>query len=229
MLSYPQGMMTGMTMTRQRASALVADLGWRFLLGTYRTCVPVASLAEAGAVAAQVLSVPGVEGHLRLDLRDDRVILTVFPPGATMVAEAEADLARRISDLVVGLGLKFEPESTQMLELAIDAIDISEIRPFWRAVLGYADEVLPAGPNDPIIDPAGQGPAIWFQQMDAPRPQRNRIHFDLAVPHDQLEARLAAALVAGGALVSDRDAPAFWVLADPEGNEICLTTWQGRD
>ncbi|HZM79998.1 MAG TPA: VOC family protein [Candidatus Limnocylindrales bacterium] len=218
-----------MTMTRQRASALVADLGWRFLLGTYRTCVPVASLAEAGAVAAQVLSVPGVEGHLRLDLRDDRVILTVFPPGATMVAEAEADLARRISDLVVGLGLKFEPESTQMLELAIDAIDISEIRPFWRAVLGYADEVLPAGPNDPIIDPAGQGPAIWFQQMDAPRPQRNRIHFDLAVPHDQLEARLAAALVAGGALVSDRDAPAFWVLADPEGNEICLTTWQGRD
>ena len=218
-------MMAGMTMTRQRASALVTDLGWRFLLGTYRTCVPVGSLADAGAVAAQVLSVPGVEGRLRLDLRDDRVILTVFPPGATMVTEAEADLVRRISEL----GLKFEPESTQMLELAIDAIDIPAIRPFWRAALGYADEVVPAGPSDPIVDPAGQGPAIWFQQMDAPRPQRNRIHFDLAVPHDQLEARLAAALVAGGALVSDNEAPAFWVLADPEGNEICLTTWQGRD
>ena len=52
--------MGGMTMTRQRASALVTDLGWRFLLGTYRTCVPVGSLTEAGAVAAQVLSVPGV-------------------------------------------------------------------------------------------------------------------------------------------------------------------------
>jgi len=218
-------MMASMTMTRQRASALVTDLGWRFLLGTYRTCVPVGSLADAGAVAAQVLSVPGVEGRLRLDLRDDRVILTVFPPGATMVTEAEADLVRRISEL----GLKFEPESTQMLELAIDAIDIPAIRPFWRAALGYADEVVPAGPSDPIVDPAGQGPAIWFQQMDAPRPQRNRIHFDLAVPHDQLEARLAAALVAGGALVSDNEAPAFWVLADPEGNEICLTTWQGRD
>jgi 4a-hydroxytetrahydrobiopterin dehydratase len=24
-------------------------------------------------------------------------------------------------------------------------------------------------------------------------------------------------------------APAFWVLADPEGNEACITTWQGRD
>lgn len=218
-------MMAAMTMTRQRASALVTDLGWRFLLGTYRTCVPAGSLAEAGAVAAQVLSVPGVEGHLRLDLRDDRVILTVFAPGATMVTEAEADLVRQISEL----GLKFEPESAQMLELAIDAIDIAAIRPFWRAVLGYTDEVVPAGPGDPIVDPAGQGPAIWFQQMDAPRHQRNRIHFDLAVPHDQLDPRVAAALVAGGALVSDREAPAFWVLADPEGNEICLTTWQGRD
>jgi len=218
-------MMGAMTMTRQRASTLVTDLGWRFLLGTYRTCVPVSSLTEAGAVAAQVLSVPGVGGRLRLDLRDDRVILTVFPPGATLVTEAEADLVRRISDL----GLKFEPESTQMLELAIDAIDIPAIRPFWRAVLGYADEVMPAGPTDAIIDPAGQGPAIWFQQMDAPRPQRNRVHFDLAVPHDQVEPRMAAALVAGGALVSDGEAPAFWVLADPEGNEICLTTWQGRD
>lgn len=221
-------MMGAMTMTRQRASALVTDLGWRFLLGTYRTCVPVGSLSEAGAVAAQVLAVPMSASDmqsLRLDLRDDRVILTVFPPGATRVTEAEAELVRRISDL----GLKFEPELTQMLELAIDAIDIPAIRPFWRAVLGYADEAEPASPSDAIIDPAGQGPAIWFQQMDVPRPQRNRIHFDLAVPHDQVEPRMAAALVAGGALVSDRDAPAFWVLADREGNEICLTTWQGRD
>lgn len=221
--------MARMTMTRQRASVLVTDLGWRFLLGTYRTCLPVGSLAEAAAVAAQVLSVSGVEGHLRLDLREDRVILTVFAPGGTMVTDAEADLVRRISDCAGELGLKFEPESTQMLELAIDAIDIPTVRPFWRAVLGYADEVMPGGPSDPIVDPAGLGPAIWFQQMDTPRQQRNRIHFDLAVPHDQVETRLAAALVAGGALVSDRDAPAFWVLADPEGNEICLTTWQGRD
>jgi len=217
--------MLGMTMTRQRASAAVTDLGWRFLLGHLRTSVPVGSLAEAGAVAAQVLSIPGVEGHLRLDLRHDRVILTVLAPGAAMVTDAEIDLVVRLSDL----GLKFEPESTQMLEMAIDAIEIPAIRPFWRAVLDYADEIAPAGPNDAIVDPRGQGPSIWFQQMDGPRPQRNRVHFDLAVPHDQVESRLAAALVAGGALVSDGEAPAFWVLADPEGNEICLTTWQGRD
>jgi hypothetical protein len=37
-----------------------------------------------------------------------------------------------------------------------------------------------------------------------------------------------AAVAAGGTLVSDDEAPAFWVLADPEGNRMCLCTWQER-
>jgi 4a-hydroxytetrahydrobiopterin dehydratase len=65
--------------------------------------------------------------------------------------------------------------------------------------------------------------------MDAPRPQRNRIHFDISVPHDEAPRRIEATLTAGGKLLSDAEAPAFWVLADPEGNEACITTWQGRD
>ena len=83
--------------------------------------------------------------------------------------------------------------------------------------------------NRPIVDPIGQDPTIWFQQMDQPRPQRNCIHFDVCVPHDEAPHRLAAALAAGGHLVSAASAPAFWVLADHEGNEACITTWQGRD
>ena len=58
----------------------------------------------------------------------------------------------------------------------------------------------------------------------------NRIHFDMCVPHDEASRRLEAALAAGGRLVSGEErAPAFWVLADVEGNEVCVTTWQGRD
>jgi 4a-hydroxytetrahydrobiopterin dehydratase len=91
------------------------------------------------------------------------------------------------------------------------------------------DEAGAAGPEDPLVDPVGQGPAIWFQQMDAPRPQRNRIHVDISVPHDEAPHRIHAALDGGGTLVSDARAPAFWVLADTEGNEACITTWQGRD
>jgi 4a-hydroxytetrahydrobiopterin dehydratase len=96
-------------------------------------------------------------------------------------------------------------------------------------VLGYADEAGADGPEDPLIDPAGQGPAVWFQQMSPPRGGRNRIHLDISVPHDEAPRRLQAALAAGGQLLSDASAPAVWVLADAEGNEACITTWQGRD
>lgn len=64
--------------------------------------------------------------------------------------------------------------------------------------------------------------------MDPPRTNRNRIHFDITVPHDVAQARVAAALAAGGRLVSDHRAPAWWVLADVEGNEVCVCTWQNR-
>ena len=65
--------------------------------------------------------------------------------------------------------------------------------------------------------------------MTEPRPQRNRIHLDVVVPHDEAEDRIAAALAAGGRLVSDDRARAFWILADVEGNEACICTWQDRD
>ena len=64
---------------------------------------------------------------------------------------------------------------------------------------------------------------------DEPRTQRNRIHFDLTVAHDEAAARIEAALAAGGTLLSDAEAPAFWILGDADGNEICVCTWQGRD
>ncbi|WP_175484222.1 VOC family protein [Modestobacter sp. DSM 44400] len=69
-----------------------------------------------------------------------------------------------------------------MLELAVYALGIPAVRPFWKAVLGYVDE--PAERDDPtggLVDPAGQLPAVWFQQMDAPRSKRNRVHLDVTV------------------------------------------------
>ena len=48
-------------------------------------------------------------------------------------------------------------------------------------------------------------------------------------PEDQAEARIAAALAAGGRLISDANAPAWWTLADAEGNEACVATWAGRE
>ncbi|WP_026874496.1 VOC family protein [Jiangella gansuensis] len=222
-------------LSRPDASAAVSHLGWRYLLGRLHTGVAVGSLAEAAEVATTAAQAAGTSASLSLDLRRDRVLLAVQDPAIADVTPADVETAGRITTALLAAGRHSDPglgeggRVVQSLEIGIDAIDIPAIRPFWKAVLGYTDEPGHEGPEDPLVDPRGQGPAVWFQQMDAPRPQRNRIHLDVTVPHDEAENRLRAALAAGGRLVFDAMVPAFWVLADPEGNEACICTWQGRD
>jgi 4a-hydroxytetrahydrobiopterin dehydratase len=222
-------------LSRQEASDSVTGLGWRYVLGEFRTQVLTGSLPRAADVAARAAAVAGADGHLRMDVRADRVILSLQTSAVAWVTLRDAELAHRISAEVGELRLSTESgvgadsRSVQVIEIGIDALDAAAIRPFWKAALGYADEAGQSGLGDPLIDPLGQGPAIWFQQMDAPRPQRNRIHFDVSVPHDEAPRRIQATLAAGGTMTYDAEAPAFWVLADAEGNEACITTWQGRD
>lgn len=226
----------GPALGRAGASAAVTSLGWRYLLGMARTNVGTQSLAHAGAVTGALLAGLGEDAgdSLRIDIRPGCLIITVHSPGTPLLTGREIELVRRISEAITGLGLTTDagPDgslSTQQLEIAIDALDIAAVRPFWKAVLGYADEPWAPDPGGGLIDPRGQGPTIWFQQMDAPRPQRNRIHLDITIAHDEAPGRLQAALAAGGTLLSDAHAPSFWILADAEGNEACVCTWQSRD
>jgi 4a-hydroxytetrahydrobiopterin dehydratase len=225
-------------LSRREASDAVTDLGWRYVLGMLKTQVPVRSMAHAADIGSQIAAACGeaADRHLRMDLRPDRVDLALQSPATVTVTRQDVVLARQISAALARAGERPSADvgipagrSVQVLEIAIDAMNIAAVRPFWKAVLGYRDETGDAGPEDALIDPLWQGPAIWFQQMAAPRTQRNRIHFDVSVPHDEAPGRIRAALAAGGVLVSDAEAPAFWLLADPEGNEACVTTWQGRD
>ncbi len=220
-------------LSRPAASDAVAGLGWRLILGRYLAAVPVASLTEAAEVASLAVAAAGADRHLQLDLRRDRVELALGVPGA--LSRDDVDTASTVRDALVRAGHRLGPavgsatRSVQLLEIAIDALDIAAIRPFWRAVLGYGDEPGNDEDDAAVTDPLGQGPTVWFQQMDEPRPQRNRIHVDIAVPHDEAQRRIEAALAAGGVLVSDAEARSFWILADVEGNEICVCTWQDRD
>jgi 4a-hydroxytetrahydrobiopterin dehydratase len=227
---------TDQELTRQEISDRITRDGWRLVLGVARTSVRTGSLAQATSVVERVARASlGTEGCLSADIRSDQVVLTLYSPDGQTVTRREAELAAPVSAIVREMGLATDPgvgggalRSAQVLEIAIDAMDIPAIRPFWRAVMGYADEPGDAGPAGGLADPDRQGPTIWFQQMDESRPQRNRIHFDVSVPHDEAQRRIEATLAAGGRLVSDAEAPAFWVLADAEGNEVCVTTWQGR-
>jgi 4a-hydroxytetrahydrobiopterin dehydratase len=219
-------------MTRAAASEAVTSQGWRMLLATLAASVPVPSLAQGLAVAAAAAAACGADSdHLRADVRADRVEFVLQAPNG-LPTDRDIELAGAVAEAVTGLGFSIAPGTggpgrpVQQLELAIDTLDLAKIKPFWAAVFGYA---ATPGVDDELVDPARQGPTIWFQQMDEPRPQRNRIHFDLTVPHDDAQPRIQAALAAGGTLVSDTEAPSFWVLADPEGNEICICTWQNRD
>ena len=227
--------MTDDVLPSAEVSAAVGDLGWRYVLGTLRASVRLGPLWQVAEVATELIRAcgAGADDCLLLDLRPGRLELTLYggPAGLT---PREVTYAGRIATAAAEMGLVLESaaggrRSVQTLEIAVDALDIALIRPFWKAVLGYTDEPGGGGPRDPVVDPLEQGPAVWFQQMSVPRRQRNRLHLDISVPHDEAPARVRAALAAGGRLVSDDRAPAFWVLADAEGNEACVTTWQGRD
>lgn len=224
-------------LSRSQAAAAVEGSGFAYVLATYQAAVPVTSTDAALQVARAAVEAagPDADDHLRLDLRPDRVELTVQTVDRTTVTAQDVEIARAVHSALAGLGFGFlpvtgVPRPVQALEIGIDTLDRAAIRPFWKAVLGYVDEPREDGPSeDSIVDPARQGPCIWFQQMDEPRPQRNRIHFDITVPADEAPARIQAALDAGGVLVSDAAARSFWILADAEGNEVCVCTWQDRE
>jgi 4a-hydroxytetrahydrobiopterin dehydratase len=218
--------------TRQQISDAVDPAGWCLILGAIYAEVLTPSLAEAADAAVVATAAAGADGqgHLMVDLRADRAVLRLQSADAGVVTGHDVRLAHDISGALTGKGWRPTPGggTVQALEIAIDALDIGLVRPFWKAITGYADE--PGSELEAaLVDPDGRAPAIWFQQMDAPRPQRNRIHLDIDVPHQAASARIDAALAAGGRMLSDARAPAFWVLADPEGNEACICTWQARD
>jgi 4a-hydroxytetrahydrobiopterin dehydratase len=191
---------------------------WRCLYHVVSACFRTGSLAEGIALVDEIgrLAGPDEEPHLSVDLRPAGVAVTL--------SRRDPALARRISAAARGRGLPADPAAVQLVNVTLDALVGADVLPFWRVLLGYRQI-----DDDYLIDPARRGPAFGLQPMDAPRPQRNRMHLDIAVPHDRAEERVAAALAAGGRLVSDARAPKWWILADAEGNEACVATWIGRE
>jgi len=197
--------MTGRISPRQFHAAIGVE-DWRVLFGWacahFRTgsfAVGVALVGEIGRLADPSRERPAVDPRLQTHDIDG-------------LSERDIELARQISAAARALDLPADSTAVQTVLVAIDALVGPAVRPFWRAVLGYQD----VGDKD-LVDPHG------------PRPQRNRIHVDTSVPHDQAEARIAAALAAGGHLLTDRYALAWWTLADAESNEVDVATWMGRD
>jgi 4a-hydroxytetrahydrobiopterin dehydratase len=188
------------------------------------------SFADGARLVTAIGELDGLDDHHPdVDLRWEGVTVRLITSTGDYfgLTKHDLELARRISAVARQLGFPADPTALQTVQVSIDALVGADVLPFWRAVLGY--EYRADSPDEDLIDPHGRGASFWFQRMDAPRPQRNRIHVDVWVPHDQAKARVAAALAAGGRLVTDEHAPAWWTLADAEGNEADVATWMGRD
>jgi 4a-hydroxytetrahydrobiopterin dehydratase len=204
---------------------------WRLLGDGACAYFRTGSFAAGARLVQAIGELPGVESHSPdVDVRPDGVtvrLLTIADDYRGWTSR-DVELARQISAAARGLGLAADPSAVQSLLIVPGATNVAAVMPFWRAVLGYVPR--PDSPDEDLVDPRNRGTAFWFEQMDQPRPDGGgAIHVAVWVPAEQAEARVAAALAAGGRMVRDQFAPSWWTLADAAGNEADIATPRGRD
>ena len=189
------------------------------------------SFAESTRFASAIAELPGVEDHKPgIDIRDDGVTvrLVTASPDHYGVSQRDLDLARAISGVGRRLGLIADPGAIWGLLVIPGAPDIRAVMPFWQAILGY--QPRPDSPAEDLVDPRGRGAPFWFEEMEQPRTDGGgAIHLAVWLPYEQAEARIEAALAAGGHMVRDEFAPSWWTLADAYGNEVDISTPKSRD
>lgn len=204
--------------------------GWAYLptlLGGLQTRIRTADFATVLRVVAAIgAAAEELNHHPDLDLRYRHIDVRLSSHDAHGVTKRDVRLARAITTIAADAGAELDSATVSRLELGLDSPDFAAIAPFWRAVLAM-DDLSELGTGEDMADPHGDLPAVWFQRSGSDEP-RQRWHPDVWIEPTQVQPRIDAALAAGGTLVSDAEAPSFWVLADPDGNRMCLCTWQAR-
>jgi len=196
---------------------------WRGLYDGATTFVATPSSDATLELVGEILrSTQGLGYVPDIDVRRDGVLIR-SQAGGPGLWDDDIAVAQSVAEVVSRLGLTADPTAGQAVMITIDAHDIGAVLPFWRAVLEYE-----AVGEEDLVDPKGRGPQIWFQQMDPARGGRNRIHVDVMVAPEVAQARIDAAVAAGGRVTYDAYAPSWWTLTDPEGNEADIATWEGR-
>lgn len=189
------------------------------------------SLADAARLVARISEIPGVdERPPAIDLRRGGVtirLLTITEEFAGLT-QRDAAVARRITEIGREMGLSADPAAIHSLLIIPGAPDVKAVMPFWKAALGYEPRL--DSPEEDLVDPLDRTTPFWFEAMDEPRGDGGgAIHIAIWLPYELAEARVKAALDAGGHVVRDTFAPSWWTLADAAGNEIDIASIHGRD
>ena len=139
------------------------------------------------------------------------------------------------------------------IQVVLDAADPTRLAEFWALALDYVFEPPPKGfeawedfarsigmPEEEfggqaaIIDPADEGPRLYFQRVPERKIAKNRVHLDVRVAdreiggeeRKRLVSEKVEQLVEAGASIAwanDTVRGHSIVLRDPEGNEFCVT------
>ena len=138
------------------------------------------------------------------------------------------------------------------VQVTFDAADPQRLADFWALALEYVEQPPPPGfaswdefaatmniPADKaealaaVVDPDGAGPRLLFQRVPEPKTAKNRVHLDIQLTggrRDEASWKLVTEhvdrlLAAGATRLWENDEPTgrAIVLADPEGNEFCVS------
>ena len=210
-------------MSEQGWKAFLAADGiddWVVLHGGATAVFRVGSLAEGARLAGALSEVPGLEGSgAVITIGDDRLSVRITRD-MWQLEDRHVEVARAVSAVARAHGADADRTATQEVQVAISSkADVTNVG-FWRAILGYE-----ARADDNGVDPLGHSSTVWMQELDDAKPLRHAMHIDVSLARELAEARLAAALAAGGRIVDESGAPANWILADPAGNRVCIAAW----
>jgi 4a-hydroxytetrahydrobiopterin dehydratase len=201
----------------------VAD--WR-VTGTGPQAVFIATSFSAAAGLVGPIAAAGERfGVLPdVDVRPEAVVVRIPHRSWDGIPAAAVDFAAAVSRAAVELQLTPDPGRAQSVGIYVAQHSQADVRPFFMAALGYER----FGDTD-AIDPLRCGPQLAFNPIAGDIPARGRTHLDVFVPADQAQARVNAALAAGGRLADDSHAPDWWSLASPDNHGVDVASWTDTD
>lgn len=215
-----------MTLTAQQiADAGLAD--WRKLARSLHARFLTRDFATGAAfVAAITEAAESANHHPDVRLSYTRVDLELISHDVGKLTSRDLKMARTISAIAAERGIASDPAGLAELQIALDTAAVGAAGEFWSVLLTGSRKALK---GVDVVDRTGRLPLLWFQDTDEHPTPRQRFHLDLWLPPEVADERIEAAVAAGGTVVDTTQAPSFVVLADPEGNRVCVCTSLGRN
>lgn len=194
---------------------------WRVTATGPQAVFTSTSLAHAAQLMPPIVAAAERFGLLPdIDVRPEAVVVRLPYRTDDGIPSAGPAFAAAVSQAAAELHLTADPSRAQSVGVYVAQHSEADVRPFFTAALGYVE----FGETD-AVDPLRSGPQLAFNPITGDAPARGRTHFDVFVPADQAQARVDAALAAGGRLVDDSHAPAWWSLASPDNHGVDIASW----